>query len=315
MYSSAKATEPRSSGSGTSARGEFLPTRRGFDEFDGYHHRATEYERDVGEFLPHYLTRQSLDFIRRNQDRPFLLIVSFSAPHSPVRAPQQYLDRVQHQESALRRRYLGLVIALDEAVGRIVSGVEEQGLTDQTLVVFANDNGGPGVSDCCAAKNGSSNAPLRGFKQQLYEGGIRVPLIMRWPGALPSGALFEDPVTLMDLFPTAASAAGIGLSQPLDGIDLLPYLDGERDGPPHPRLFWAHHGDRAIREGPWKLLLVEGSDPQLFDLSRDRSETKDLAASETTRVGALSGALEEWYAGATVRFVRPNKKIASDGSL
>ena len=263
--------------------GPLNANRRGFEEFDGFHYRAEKYEDKVGEFLPHFFTRKSLDFIRQEDARPFLIIVSFSDPDTPIRPPAKYLERIEHALSPLRRGYLGLVMALDEAVGTIMSGLEEAGLEEETLVVFANDNGGPGVSDRCAAKNTSSNTPLRGFKQELYEGGIRVPLIMRWTDTLPVRVTFEEPVTLMDLLPTAASPAQVEVRTPLDGVDLLPHLLETPAEPAHPQLFWTHHGDLAIREGPWKLLLVQDSAPQLFNLARDQSETTNLAAAEPAR--------------------------------
>src|SRR5262249_5528479 len=143
-----------------------------------------------------------------------------------------------------------MLAALDVGVGAVLGKLREAGLREDTLVVFLSDNGGP------TAELTSSNAPLRGGKGQLYEGGIRVPFLMQWEGHLPGGVIHDRPVSSLDVLPTALAAAGIRSPDgaQLDGVDLLPYLGGRNDRPPHERLFWRYGGQAALREGRWKLV-------------------------------------------------------------
>jgi arylsulfatase A-like enzyme len=181
---------------------------------------------------------------------------------------------------------------LDEAVGTVLATLRTHGLEENTLVVFLSDNGGP------TAVTSARNDPLRGFKGQVLEGGIRIPFLMQWKGRLPAGRVYDEPVIALDLVPTIVAAAGgtISESDRLDGVNLLPYLEGARAGAPHDRLFWRFGPQAAVRMGDWKLVLVEGEEPMLFHLARDIGETTDLAAREPSKKAELVAAYQEWNA-------------------
>jgi arylsulfatase A-like enzyme len=180
-------------------------------------------------------------------------------------------------------------------VGRLVSTLRELKLESDTLVFFLSDNGGP-LHDV----NGTRNDPLRGAKGQVYEGGIRVPFIVRWPGHLAAGKTYDRPVISLDIFPTAAAAAGVSLSpalrEKLDGVNLLPHLLGKASESPHERLFWRTGGGVlfAVRENRFKLVRIRGASPQLFDLEADIAESKDLAALRPDLATRMSAELEAW---------------------
>jgi arylsulfatase A-like enzyme len=164
------------------------------------------------------------------------------------------------------------------------------GLTDQTLVLFLSDNGGR------TAITTSGNGPLRGGKGQMWEGGIRVPFLMQWPGRLPTGATYRLPVSSLDVVPTALAAAGAALSPDgqLDGVDLLPFLRGDVASRPHETLYWRMGDKHAIRSGDWKLTVESGAAPALFDLSSDLGEQRDLAASQPEKLQELTRRFEAW---------------------
>ena len=172
--------------------------------------------------------------------------------------------------------------------------LREAGLRGDTLVVFLSDNGGP------TAELTSSNAPLRGGKEDLYEGGIRVPFLTQWEGHLPGGVVYDRPVSSLDVLPTALAAAGVKSPDEakLDGVDLLPYLGGRNDRPPHDRLFWRYGGKVAVREGRWKLVRDRGQGPwELYDLDKDVGESDDQAARKPAVAGRLVAAWRRWDSG------------------
>jgi arylsulfatase A-like enzyme len=283
-------------------RGDLGPLNQGFEEFTGYENNASLYEREMGEYLPFRFAREAVSFIERHEDEPFFLYVAFSAPHAPVRAPDEYLSRFEQVEDPMRRAYAAMVVALDDSIGRILGELKARDLDRNTLVFFANDNGGPGISEKCAAKNASSNAPLRGFKQDVYEGGIRIPFLARWPGQLEAGGHYDRPVSLLDLLPTSVVAAGAESPREpqVDGVDLLPYVRGEKSGDPHPYLFWKHHERAAVRHGRWKLVEI-GDGVSLFDLALDVAEADDLAARRSDTLHSLAEALRKWKATTSSR--------------
>jgi len=181
--------------------------------------------------------------------------------------------------------------ALDDNVGKILAALDAQGLADNTLVVFTNDNGG------AMPYNGSLNAPLRGTKGTVLEGGNRVPMSVRWPARLAAGGVYENPVSTLDFLPTFAAAGNAdtaGLD--LDGIDLLPYLSGDRTERPHETLYWKLNWGAAIRQGDWKLVRTPADEYWLFNLSSDPGEHHDLGAERPDRVAALRTQLEQWEA-------------------
>jgi arylsulfatase A-like enzyme len=295
----------------------FHPNRRGFDEsfvFLGGGHNYLPREAASLEYRipilrddepvaePEYLTdafgREAVRFIERHANesvrRPFFLYLAFNAVHTPLQAPQEYLDRFPKITDTRRRTYAAMLSAMDDAIGRVLETLRDRKLERDTLVVFLSDNGGP------PAANGSRNDPLRGTKGQVYEGGIHVPFLVRWRGTLPEGSAYPEPVISIDILPTALAAAGISppSGRALDGVNLLPALRGDTQAPPHDRLFWRTGGGAAfaVREGRFKLIRTGAGPAELYDLAADPVESKDLAATQPEVVARLQAALHAWNA-------------------
>ena len=220
-------------------------------------------------------------------DQPLFLFVAYTTPHTPMHARPDLEERFAHLEDPRRRRYAALVASLDEGVGRLDAALAERGR--DALFVFLSDNGG-------ATNNGSDNGPWRGMKGSKWEGGHRVPFVLRWPGRLAPGT-FDEPVSSLDLAATFLAAGRAEPDPEADGLALLPHLDlGTR---PHGRLFWRRGVAAAAREGDWKLVRVEArpgvlAPPILVDLATDPGETTDRAADEPARVAHLTALLEAW---------------------
>ena len=238
-------------------------------------------------------TREACDFIERHSTQPFFLTLAYNAVHSPMQAADRFLEKFSHIPDIHRRIFAAMLAQLDESVGLVLAQLHAHGLEENTLVVFLSDNGGP------TRELTSSNAPLRGEKGSLYEGGVRVPFILRWPRALPQGGTVETPVISLDLAATALAAAGIAASSgELDGTDLVSLVKAP---PAEPRaFFWRMGQRRALRLGDWKIVRDAGprqAGPwQLFNLATDLGETTDLAAREPARFEALVKRWEEWNA-------------------
>lgn len=240
--------------------------------------------------LTDVFTREACAFIDHHAGQPFFLYLAYNAVHSPLQATDRHLARFAHLPDLHRRLFAALLAQLDEGVGAVLARLRHHGLEERTLVAFLSDNGGP------TRELTSSNAPLRGGKGGLHEGGIRVPFLVRWPGGLPGGRAEEQPVSSLDLAATALGALGSSpTGQGLDGIDLAALL---RE-PPRPRTFFWRLGPRgALRDGDWKLVREAAAGKpgpwQLFDLRRDPGEQDDLAAREPKRTTALAARWEEW---------------------
>lgn len=300
------------------AHPSYHPNRRGFDSYFGllggghqyFNHNTfktdpmkakQEYliplvrnEKPVeeGEYLTDALGREAAAFVDANKSKPFFLYLAFNAPHTPLQAPPKYLDRVKDIKDEKLRTYGAMVCGMDDAVGVLAAKLKEHGLTDNTLVVFFSDNGGPaGVTNC-------RNTPLRGAKGQVYEGGIRVPFVVSWPANLKPGR-FDQPVSSLDVFPTAlaAGAADAPPKTTLDGVDLLPHLRGESKESLADRvLFWRTGGGQnfAVRAGMLKLVKVGKNPAELYDLSTDVTESTNLADKKPADVAALQKRLDTW---------------------
>lgn len=302
----------------------YHPTRRGFDEFYGFEHEGhfyvpPPYEGVVShlrekeppydennpilrgtdpveerEYFTDALTREATAFIDRHRDEPFFLYLSYNAIHSPMQASQADYDRFAEIEDEHRRVFAAMLWALDRGVGQVLEKVQEHELTDNTLIIFLSDNGGP------TAELTSSNAPLRGGKGQLWEGGIRVPFLMQWPGTLPAGTVVDAPVISLDIVPTAVAAASATLPEDrvMDGANLLPYLTGKSAEPPHEVLFWRYGPHIALRKGDWKLVrqgqrFNMPGEFQLFNLAEDIGEETDLSGSHPDIVESLMTKLNQ----------------------
>ncbi len=237
-------------------------------------------------------TREAIAFIEQNADRPFFLYLPYNAVHSPLQGRDDYMEKFSHIGDIQRRIFAAMLAHLDDSVGAVLDSLRKAGLEENSLVFFFSDNGGP------TAELTSSNLPLRGGKGSLHEGGIRVPFLAQWPGTLPTGLVYEQPILSLDIFATAIARAGIDppKHRPLDGVDLLPYLTGEAEGAPHDELFWRVGNKGALRVGDWKLVRNpargEGNDWQLHRLDRDIAETTDLAGREPEKLRELIGLWE-----------------------
>lgn len=295
------------------------PNARGFDYYYGFLNGAHSYEEAYpvfgknkglwplfrnNEMQPEYygyltdtFSDEAVAFIERNADEPFFLYVAYNAVHHPWQVPDQYLERTKHLSDIEDRRFFaGMVLAMDDGVGRIMRAIEQAGVSENTLVLFISDNGSPrgqGLDhppkDYQKERGGdtmSNPGPFRGFKGDTFEGGIRVPFVMRWPGKIRPGTRYDLPVSNLDVVPTVLGH--FGRTTPtkgfaFDGVDLMPYLRGQRDGQrPHDVMYWRRDDDYAIRRGDWKLAwndhsVQPGSGAMLFNLADDPGEYRDLS--------------------------------------
>jgi arylsulfatase A-like enzyme len=286
----------------------YHPLRRGFDEFYGFlGHGAHDYFDltykpdqahnaiyrndkiidDTG-YLTDNLAREACAFIERHRHRPFFLYLPFNAVHWPLQAPDEDVRRFDTGDPG-RDILMGMIRRMDEAVGRVMQTLRETGVYDNTLVFYFSDNGG-------AVKNRSNNTPLRDYKHSCYEGGIRVPFCVSWPGRLEPGVSHE-PVISLDIAPTICAAVGIDppTDRPFDGRNMLDILRGRGDEPLHEYLVWDGNDDHwAVREGKWKLLYSKQGRLELFDLDADIGEKRNLAADHPDVVKRLGKRYRAW---------------------
>jgi arylsulfatase A-like enzyme len=280
----------------------FHPLQRGFDEFWGYqgggHDYFTSKPDGKGYLSPiecNYKTPQTItyitddkgdecvDFIRRHKEQPFFLFASFNAPHAPMQATEADLKLFSHVQDEKRRTYCAMVHRLDVNVGRILEALKNEGLEENTLVVFISDNGGP------CDQNASLNAPLNGQKGILLEGGIRVPFIMKWKGQLPEGKTYRHSVISLDFAPTFLELAGekVAEEDDFDGVNLIPFLTGQNMGKPHETLKWRFTISAAIQNENWKLVRLPDRLPMLYNLAGDISEQNDVALQNLDRTKTM----------------------------
>lgn len=290
---------------------KFRPTNQGFDEFYGtlantpFFHPTQFMDTRVEGEQPHrvedaefYTTdayaERCVDWLGKQEGKPWLLYVPFNAQHAPLQAPEKYLDRFAHVKNPQRRMFAAIMSAMDDAVGQVMGKVREMGQEENTLVFFLADNGGP------TRQTTSNNKPLRGAKGNTWEGGIRVPFCMQWKGKLPAGQVYEPPVIQLDILPTALAAAGVAADPAwkLDGVDLMPHLTGAKAERPHETLYWRFGQQWAVRHGDWKLVVGAKGNPrgELINLAEDMSEANDLAATNPAKVEELRGLWDAWNA-------------------
>jgi arylsulfatase B len=239
------------------------------------------------DYLTDAWTREALDFIDRYKSQPFFLYLAYNAVHSPLQGADRYMRRFEHIEDIHRRIFAAMLSNLDASVGAILRKLQFEGLEEDTLIFFLSDNGGP------TRELTSSNLPLRGGKGDMYEGGIRVPFIAQWKGTIPAQKIYYKPVISLDIFATSAAVASspIAKKDAIDGVNLIPYLKGTNDRAPHKELFWRMGNKSAFRSGDYKIVRnVKGkqnADWQLFNLSKDLSETTDLAKDNPNKLAEL----------------------------
>ncbi|UUF14072.1 MULTISPECIES: sulfatase-like hydrolase/transferase [Flavobacterium] len=243
-----------------------------------------------------YLTETFADeaeaFIDKNKNKPFLLYVPFNAPHTPFQVRKKYYDRFPNVKDENKRVYFAMISALDDAVGRIREKVKKEGLEENTLIFFISDNGG---ADYTFA---TTNAPLKGGKFSHFEGGINVPFALSWKGKIKPHTVYKTPVSSLDIFSTIAAVTHSGLPKDrvYDGIDLVDVVNNNKEA--HKDLYWRSGDAKAIRSGDWKLIISgKTHEKWLYDLSKDKSETTDLATKNPEKVKELQTALQIWEKG------------------
>jgi arylsulfatase A-like enzyme len=303
------------------AHPQFHPNKRGFDEYFGvlggghvYFPReksGPEYQSALnrnGKDEPHtkYLTEHFGDeaaaFVGRHagETKPWMLYLAFNAPHTPLQAPQEWIAKFSGIADKNRQVYAAMVATMDAAIGGVLAKLDETKQTENTLIYFVSDNGGPHLS-FRGLTDFSDNSPLRGAKGAVYEGGMRVPFLVSWPAKIKPGT-YDQPVIALDFLPTSLAAAESTDLTPknLDGVNIMPFLTGEKSGAPHETLFWRSGGpggNNAVRRGNLKLVRIGKAAPELYDLSVDISESKNLAAEKPEVVKELAAAIAEWEKG------------------
>ncbi len=299
---------------------EFHPLKRGFDEYLGFLGGSHSYLDAAGDknnpilrgttpvdnlaYTTEAFAHEAVNFIDKHKNEPWLVYLPFNAVHAPLQSTEKYLQHFVSIEDSKRRTFAAMLAAMDEAIGSVLAKIRANGQEENTLIFFISDNGGPTPTTT------SGNGPLHGFKAQTWEGGIRVPWIVQWKGHVPAGKVDDRPVIQLDILPTALAAAGVPI-QPewkLDGVNLLPYLTGEKSGPPHDALYWRFGQQIAIRAGDWKLVKAPGggvedgeklgkattAGAQLYNLAKDIGETKNLADAEPAKVKQLAAMWDKW---------------------
>lgn len=289
--------------------------------FDPYANRRqgripTLEPRKEGEYLTDREADEACQFIRDHRKRPFFLYMAHYAVHTPLQAKKALVQKYKAKPKTDHKHptYAAMVHSVDQATGRILATLDELGIADRTIVLFTSDNGG--------LLGPTSNAPLRAGKGYPYEGGIRVPLIVRWPGVVEPGTTCDVPVTSVDYFPTLCAAAGAKLppGRAIDGTDLQPLLTGE-GGLGREAIYWhfPHYRGRIVpysivRAGPWKLIKrYEGKRFELFNLAEDIGEKNDLSRDAPRKVEELDALLSAWLEAVGGQMPKPNPDYRGPG--
>lgn len=244
------------------------------------------------EYLTDEFSNEAVAFVEKNQKGPFFLYLAYNAPHGPLQATQKYLDRFEQIENKKRKTYAAMVSAVDDGVGRLLDKLEALKISENTMIFFLSDNGGP------EPKNGSNNGPLREGKSSIYEGGNRIPFAMQWPAQI-TPMVYEYPISSLDILPTIAELTQTPIAQdkPLDGVNIIPYLKGEKQGRPHQTLYVRKFDDDlySVRDGDLKLVTKKkNSVKELYNLQEDLGEENDLADAFPEVVKRLDSLRQNW---------------------
>ncbi|MDP4611356.1 MAG: sulfatase-like hydrolase/transferase [Opitutales bacterium] len=255
---------------------------------------------EFDEYLTTALSKDAARFVK-DSDKPFCLYLAYNAPHASLEAPKEVIDKYSQVENKKRRTYLAMIDAMDQGIGIVIEALKESGKFDNTLIFFLSDNGGvqskPGYEHEVWADNG----PLRNGKGSMREGGSHVPFIAHWPKGLPSGIIYPHPVSSLDLSATAVALAGGDTSgKPLDGVNLIPYVNGEIKGVPHEALFWRTTNGTSwcVRTPEAKFLLEShgATEPELYDMVNDPYESNNIIAERPEQRQQLAQLWNEWNA-------------------
>ncbi|MCW8833997.1 MAG: sulfatase-like hydrolase/transferase [Colwellia sp.] len=278
---------------------QFWPHNRGFEEFFGFNNGAADYfigkknkqksktklwgaiyrndqlVEDFDSYLTDAFGLEAVDYIERHKNEPFFLYVSFNAVHGPLQARKQDLARFKHIKNKKRRTVVAMNYNMDENIGKILDSLQANQLTENTIVFFLSDNGGK------IKGNHSYNLPLRGEKNYLWDGGVRIPFAVSWPGHIPTGQILSEPVISLDIMQTALAAAEVRAdsSLKLDGVNLLPYLTQQEKALADRYIFWANNNSWSVRNREWKLISNKGKQ-SLFHINSDMSEKHNLIRSK-----------------------------------
>ncbi|WP_235299520.1 sulfatase-like hydrolase/transferase [Portibacter marinus] len=263
-------------------------------QFDGYKTKLLRNQERIEEteYLTDAISREAISYIDKYKEEPFFLYVAYNAPHTPMQATEMYLQRFSHIEDEKRRTYAAMVSAVDDGVGGILEKLKELELEEETIVCFISDNGGP------LKINASLNTPLRGKKGDVFEGGLRVPFAMKWKGVIPPGLTFEEPVISLDIFATMVGqiAPDIDTKNEIDGVDLIPYISGDTDHPPHPFLYWRKYDQKhyAMRSGENKLIDMDGN-RMYYNVEKDIDESENTIDRNKKTYEEEWTKFNEWY--------------------
>ena len=277
---------------------ELLTDRDIFEPMSDFESYFTYIVRDhqtveTNQYLTDEFSDEAVDFVKRNKGKPFFLFLSYNAPHLPLEATEEYLSRFNHIEDPKRRTYAAMVSAVDDGVGELLATLDKLGIEDDTIIFFLSDNGG------ISKKNASNNKPLRGQKSDVWEGGFRVPMAARWPSTFEAGIVYDLPVISLDIFATIAGLNNAPANQgrPLDGVNLVPFVNGENTGVPHEAIYLRKYDQQryALRYHDYKLVIPKkNAKPQLYKLSEDIGETNNIANAHPGKLEQLDKMLNEW---------------------
>jgi arylsulfatase A-like enzyme len=243
-------------------------------------------------YITDIFSDESVNFIKRHKKEPFFLYVAYNAPHTPLVAKEEDIEANSHITDVQRRRFAAMMTALDRGVGNIRQALEDNGITENTLIYFVSDNGGP------TSKNTSKNTPLSGFKGDVLEGGIRVPFIACWPGVIPKKQEKDFPVSTFDILPTAVALSGGELKANLTypGVNIIPYINGKKEDVPHKEIIWRWRNKTAIRQGDFKLVEPSAKLPHsgLYNLKENLKEIPETKVNNDKMETQLQQKLENW---------------------
>jgi arylsulfatase A-like enzyme len=242
-------------------------------------------------YLTDRITEESIAYMNKQKGHPFFLWISYSAPHTPLQAPSEYVDQFSDIEDPVKRVYHAMISNLDDNIGRLMEYLADHKLTENSIIFFISDNGGAEYTHT------TDNGRYEGGKNTEFEGGIKVPMIIRLPGRTAESGRFPHMVSSMDIFTTAIAAAGIPMmpGRELDGVNLIPYLMGENNTPPHEYLFWQRGISRVVRNNEFKLVMNEYSGAEiLYDLRQNKYENPDVASTNPKIINELKTAFQDW---------------------
>ncbi|WP_336517999.1 sulfatase-like hydrolase/transferase [Pollutibacter soli] len=264
-------------------------------------HEGKETVIDTG-YLTFSFARKGTEFIEANKNHPFFLTLSFNAPHDPFQVPKDYFDRITNEQDSVKRIYFAMIEALDDAIGTVVQKIKSAGIEENTVILFLSDNGGATYT------RATDNAPLRGGKCTHFDGGLRVPFFIKYPGTVPGGQVYNHPISSLDVFSTIAgiSRTPLPADRPYDGVDLMPFLkDSSRV--PHEIFYWRNGYSKAVRKGDWKLYINNKNDKMfLFDMAHDEEEKHDQSVANPGKVTELMKELQLWEKEKTVKPAWPS---------